>query len=75
MICTMWIEMLEIDACGFFQSYVATYLERDLRSQLHVGNLRDFERFLRAATLRTSQLLNLADMARDVGIAPSTSGQ
>jgi uncharacterized protein len=68
-------EKPEIDARGFFQSYVATYLERDLRSQLQVGNLRDFERFLRAAALRTSQLLNRTDMARDVGIAPSTSGQ
>ena len=68
-------EKPEIDARGFFQSYVATYLERDLRSQLQVGNLRDFERFLRVAALRTAQLLNRAEMARDVGISPSTSGQ
>ncbi len=68
-------ERPEIDARGFFQSYVATYLERDLRSQLQVGNLRDFERFARAAALRTSQLLNRAEMARDVGVAPSTAGQ
>lgn len=68
-------ERPEIEARGFFQSYVATYLERDLRSQLQVGNLRDFERFTRAAALRTSQMLNRADMARDVGVAPSTAGQ
>jgi hypothetical protein len=47
----------EIDARDFFRSYVATYLERDLRAQLQVGSLRDFERFLRAAALRTAQLL------------------
>jgi uncharacterized protein len=64
----------QIDVRGFYQSYVATYLERDLRSQLQVGNLRDFERFLRAGALRTSQLLNRADLARDVGISPSTAG-
>ncbi len=46
-----------------------------LRSQLQVGNLRDFERFTRAAALRTSQMLNRAEMARDVGVAPSTAGQ
>jgi len=68
-------ERPEIDARGFFQSYVVTYLERDLRSQLQVGNLRDFERFTRAAALRTSQLLNRAELARDVGVAPSTAGQ
>jgi predicted AAA+ superfamily ATPase len=65
----------DIDARGFFQSYVATYLERDLRSQLQVGSLRDFERFLRAAALRTAQLLNRAELSRDVGISPSTAGQ
>jgi predicted AAA+ superfamily ATPase len=39
-----------------------------------VGNLRDFERFLRVAALRTGGLLNRADLARDVGISPSTAG-
>jgi predicted AAA+ superfamily ATPase len=52
-----------------------TYLERDLRAQLQVGSLRDFERFLRAAALRTAGLLNRADLARDVGVSPSTAGQ
>jgi predicted AAA+ superfamily ATPase len=65
----------EIDTRDFFQSYVATYLERDLRTQLQVGSLRDFERFLRAAALRTAQLLNRAELSRDVGISPSTAGQ
>ena len=65
---------LAIDAQGFLQSYVATYLERDLRQLLQVANLRDFERFARAAALRTGQLLNKADFARDVGISGSTAG-
>lgn len=68
-------EKPELDARGFHQSYVATYLERDLRTQLQVGSLRDFERFLRAAALRTSGLLNRAELARDVGISPATAGQ
>ncbi len=33
-------------------SYLATYLERDVRNILNVGSLRDFDRFLRAAALR-----------------------
>ena len=65
---------LEIDAEGFLRSYVATYLERDLRQLLQVARLRDFERFLRAAALRTAQLLNRADLARDTGVAGSTAG-
>lgn len=68
-------EKPKLNATGFYQSYVATYLERDLRSQLQVGSLRDFERFLRACALRTSQVLNRAEIARDVGISPSTAGE
>ena len=67
-------ENLEIDSEGFLRSYVATYLERDLRQILHVSNLRNYERFLRAAALRSAQLLNRADLARDVGIGGSTAG-
>ena len=40
-----------------------------------VGSLRDFERFLRACALRSANLLNKADLARDIGIAPSTANQ
>ena len=64
-----------IDAAAFHNSYLATYLERDVRSLTHVGSLRDFERFLRACALRSANLLNKADLARDVGIAPSTANQ
>ncbi len=68
-------ERPSLDSTRFHRSYVATYLERDLRMQLQVGNLRDFERFLRACSLRTSQLVNRAELARDVGVSPTTAGQ
>ncbi len=63
----------EVEARLFYSSLVATYLERDVRLTLRVGSLRDFERFLRACALRSGQLLNLTDLARDVGIAGSTA--
>jgi hypothetical protein len=65
----------EIDGVAFHSSYLATYLERDVRSLANVGSLRDFERFLRACAMRSANLLNKADLARDIGIAPSTAGQ
>jgi predicted AAA+ superfamily ATPase len=65
----------EIEAAAFYNSYIATYLERDVRSLSNVGSLRDFERFLRACALRSGNLLNKADLARDVGISPSTANQ
>ena len=63
----------DIDHVAYYNSYLATYLERDVRSLANVGNLRDFERFLRVCALRSANLLNKADLARDVGIAPSTA--
>jgi predicted AAA+ superfamily ATPase len=65
----------DIDPVAFYNSYLATYLERDVRTLAEVGSLRDFERFLRACALRCANLLNKADLARDVGIAPSTANR
>lgn len=63
----------DIDPVAFYNSYLATYLERDVRSLTNVGSLRDFERFVRSCALRSANLLNKADLARDVGISPSTA--
>lgn len=63
----------ELDRALWLASYVATYLERDVRQVLNVGDLRDFDRFLRAAALRAGQLLSYADLARDAGVAPNTA--
>jgi predicted AAA+ superfamily ATPase len=51
----------EVEVGGFYRSYIATYLERDLRQLLQVTNLRDYERFLRACALRTAQLPGVCD--------------
>lgn len=56
----------------FYSSYLATYLERDVRQMVNVGSLRDFERFIRAAAIRSGQLLNKSDLARDVGVSSIT---
>lgn len=63
----------DIEPRLFYASYTATYLERDVRLALRVGNLRDFERFVRACALRSGRLLNLTELARDVGIAGTTA--
>jgi predicted AAA+ superfamily ATPase len=56
--------------CG---SYISTYLERDVRALAQIGDLGQFERFLRACAIRTAQILNLSDLARDVGISVPTA--
>lgn len=62
-----------LDRTLWLGSYLTTYLERDVRNLLNVGNLRDFDRFLRACALRAGQILNYTELARDVGISPNTA--
>ncbi len=53
-------------------SYVQTYLERDVRALRQVGDLTLFQNFLRALAARSGQLLNLAELSRDLGISLNT---
>ena len=57
----------------WFASYVATYLERDVRQLLHVQHLSTFQKFLRLCAGRTGQLLNVSALAGEAGIAPTTA--
>jgi predicted AAA+ superfamily ATPase len=59
----------------WYQGYLATYLERDVRNLLNIGSLRDFERFLRACAARCSQTLNMSEIGRDVGVSATTAKQ
>jgi hypothetical protein len=61
------------DRDRWYQGYVATYLERDVRNMLNVARLRDFERFLRACAIHNGQLLNMSEIGRDTGISPTTA--
>jgi predicted AAA+ superfamily ATPase len=57
---------------AFYQSYLVTYIERDVRQLLNIGSSRDFERFFRACAIRSGQLLNKSDISRDVGVSQPT---
>jgi predicted AAA+ superfamily ATPase len=59
----------------WFDGYIATYLERDLRDLQAVGNLQDFQALMQASALRIGGLLNHAELARDVRMPPSTVQQ
>lgn len=61
------------DANLWHASYVQTYLERDVRTIRQVGDLSQFQSFLRALAARSAQLLNITDLARDLGIAVNTA--
>ncbi len=56
----------------WFESYVTTYLERDVRNMRQIGDLAQFQNFMMALALRCGQLLNLSDLAGDLGVAVNT---
>jgi predicted AAA+ superfamily ATPase len=53
-------------------SYIQTYLERDVRGIRQIGDLSQFQSFLRLLASRSAQLVNLTDLSRDLGIAVNT---
>lgn len=61
-----------IDPPDFFNSYIQTYIERDIRKIENITKLADFERFLPLCAARSSQLLNKSELARDCQINQRT---
>lgn len=56
----------------WFSSYLSTYLEKDIRSQHNIGDLRDFTRLIGLLAANVSQQLNQSTLARNLGVAVST---
>lgn len=61
------------DRSVFYSSYIRTYIERDISEMLdHVDTLL-FADFIRSAACRCAQMLNVHDIAQDVGISDDTA--
>ena len=59
-------------ALAWWRGYVGTYLERDLRSLSQVSALTDYRRVMELAALRTGQLANQTEIARDAAVSQPT---
>ncbi|MBM4027743.1 MAG: ATP-binding protein [Planctomycetes bacterium] len=57
----------------YYSSYVQTYLQRDVRDLAQVGDQIAYSKFIVACAARTGQLLNLSEIARDVGVSVPTA--
>lgn len=62
-----------VQPADWFASYIATYVERDVRQVLNIQNLPTFQRFLRLCAGRTGQLLNIAALSSETGITANTA--
>jgi len=64
----------DIDPKKYYDNYIRTYVERDVRLLKNITDLYTFERFLRLCAGRTGQLLNMSSLAADVGVDVKTIG-
>lgn len=62
-----------VEPADWFASYIATYVERDVRQVLNIQSLPTFQRFLRLCAGRTGQLLNVSALASEAGITANTA--
>lgn len=58
-----------LDPRRFFNSYLQTYVERDVRELIHLRDLSAFQKFLVLLAGRVGQVVNLASLANDAGVS------
>ena len=56
----------------FYDSYIQTYIERDVKQIINISNELLFVNFIKALAARTSQLLNYSNIAGEIGINETT---
>ena len=64
--------MPEADVELEYSNYFATYVERDVRQLINLQHQHEFEVFVRLLAGRVGQLLNLNNLADDIGISSKT---
>lgn len=58
-----------LDSYKWYENYLLTYVERDVRSLLNIRNLRTFENFLKLVASQSGQLINYSNLANSTGIS------
>lgn len=62
-----------VNAQTYYENYISTYVERDIRSIRNIDNLLTFKKFMQLCALRVGATLNLADLAANCGISTATA--
>ena len=57
----------------FYSGYLQTYIDRDVKDQVQLADPLLFSDFVRAAACRAGQMLNVHDIAQDVGVSDDTA--
>ena len=62
----------QLEPHRWLANYYHTYIERDVRQVLNIGDIEAFGRFIRLCAGRCGQLLNMSSLAADCGISTMT---
>jgi predicted AAA+ superfamily ATPase len=60
---------------NYFESYLRTYIERDILTTSNIQNIQNFTLFARFLAANTAQEINLSHLGREVGVSPATAAQ
>jgi len=63
----------KIEAQEWYNNYIQTYVEKDVRMMKNVGDLVTFHKFIKLCAARVGQILNLSSIANDLGITHNTA--
>lgn len=69
------LHLLGMNPIDFYPSYIQTYIERDVRQIKNIGNLGQFQNFLKLCAGRVGQVVNFSSLALDAGISHVTARQ
>jgi predicted AAA+ superfamily ATPase len=67
----LWANM-DINFADYYEDYIQTYLERDLKEIINVSNLRQFRKMLQFCAMRIGQLMNYAEISKETGVSLNT---
>src|SRR5581483_2123455 len=59
-----------IDQEMWFANYITTYVERDVRQIINIGDILSFQKLLKLCAARTGNIINYASLAHDCDISP-----
>ncbi|MFA5513450.1 MAG: ATP-binding protein [Sphaerochaetaceae bacterium] len=68
----LYSNMEHVSPSLWYAQYVQSYLERDVRSIVNIGDIETFERFLGLCAGRSAQVLNMSSLANDTGVSVPT---
>ena len=56
----------------WFENYIDTYLDLDVKDQINIGNLNTFRKFIQVCALNSGQMINYDSISRDIGVSAVT---